>query len=289
VTGASRMSMVDGFSRYNQVSVFPKDGEKMTFTTPWGTVIYAKMPFGLMNAGATFQQYMDIEFSGEKDKFFVIYLDDITMYCHSDKEHCDHLRKVFLKCRKYGLSLNPKKSLFPMKEGKLLGHSVSAKEVRIDSIRVEAIETLSLPRSIKEVQSFLGKNNFLRRFMSNFVELVKHITTMLRKDSEIKWIVKSRDSSDQIKVALTKSMVLVSLDYSKEFLIFSFASFDTIEVVLLQKNVEGFEQPIAFSSRALRYDELKYDIMDKKAYALVKSLKSFKVYVVPSRVFSYVP
>jgi hypothetical protein len=134
-----------------------------------------------MNAGATFQRAMDIAFIGEKDKFVVIYLDDITMFSQSDKEHCDHLRKVFLKCRKFGLSLNPKKSLFAMKEGKLLGHIVSAEGVRIDSSRVEAIQTLSLPRSKKEVQSFLGKINFLRRFVSNFVELVKYITTMLRK------------------------------------------------------------------------------------------------------------
>jgi hypothetical protein len=77
--------------------------------------MYTKMPFGLMNASTTFQRAMNITFIGEKDKFVVIYLDDITMYSQSDKEHCDHLRKVFLKCRKFGLSLNPKKSLLAMK------------------------------------------------------------------------------------------------------------------------------------------------------------------------------
>jgi hypothetical protein len=111
----------------------------------------------------------------------------------------------------------------------------------------------------------------------------------LRKDSEIKWTVESRDSFDQIKKSLTEAPVLVSPDYSKDFLIFSFASFDTVATVLLQKNVEGLEQPIAFFSRALRDVELKYDIMDKKAYALVKSLKSFRVYVLHSRVIAYVP
>jgi hypothetical protein len=86
-----------------------------------------------------------------------------------------------LKCKKFGLSLNPKKSLFAMKEGKLLGHIVLAEGVRFDSSRVESIQTLSHPRSKKEFQSFLGKNNFLRRFVSNFVELLKYITSMLRK------------------------------------------------------------------------------------------------------------
>jgi hypothetical protein len=113
VTGSSRISMIDGFSGYNQISVLPEDREKTTFTTPWGTFMYAKIPFGLMNAGETFQRAMDIAFIGERDQFVVIYLDDITVFSRSDKEHCCHLRKVFLKCRRFGLSLNPKKSCFP--------------------------------------------------------------------------------------------------------------------------------------------------------------------------------
>jgi hypothetical protein len=149
------------------------------------------------------------------------------------------LDKVFLKCRRFGLSLNPKKSLFAMEEGKLLGHIVSADGVKIDPSRVEAIQALSFPRSKKEVQSFLGKINFLRRFISNFVELVKNITNMLKKGNEVKWTVESRNSFDQIKKALTEAPVLVSPDYSKEFLIFSFASSDTVVVVFLQRNSEG--------------------------------------------------
>jgi hypothetical protein len=279
VTCASKISMIDGFSGYNQISVLPEDREKTTFTTPWGTFMYAKIPFGLMNVGATFQRAMDIAFIGEKDKFVVIYLDEITVFSRSDKEHCCHLRKVFLKCRRFGLSLNPKKSLFSMKEGKLLGHIVSTEGVNIDPSRVKAIQTLSPPRSRKEVQSFLGKVNFLRRFVSNFVELVKHITTMLRKGNEVKWIVEPRESFDWIKKDLTEAPVLISPDYSKDFLIFSFSSFDTVAVVLLQKSVEGLEQPISFFSRALRDAEVKYDIMEKQAYALVKSIKAFRIYV----------
>jgi hypothetical protein len=251
--------------------------------------MYAKMPFGLMNVGETFQRDMDIDFIGERDKFVVIYLDDITIFSRSDKEHCYHLKKDFLKCRKFGLSLNPKKSLSSMKEGKLLGHIVLVEGVRIDSIRVEAIQTLSLPRSKKEVQSFLGKINFLRRFVSNFAELVKHITDMLRKENEVKWTTESINYFDQIKKALTEAPMLISPDYSKDFLIFSFPSFDTVAVVLLQNNVEGLEHPIAFFSRALRDAKIKYDIMENQACALVKTLKAFKIYVFHSKVMAYVP
>ena len=106
------MSMMDGFSGYNQVAVLPKDQKKTAFTTPWGTFMYARMPFGLINAEATFQRAMDIAFVGEQDKFLVVYLDDITVFSKSDTEHIEHLRRTFEKCRRYGLSLNPQKYLF---------------------------------------------------------------------------------------------------------------------------------------------------------------------------------
>ena len=76
--------------------------------------MYDKMSFGLMNAGETFQREMDIAFVSERDKFVVIYLDDLTIFSNSDVEHLMHLRPTFEKCRKFGLSLNPKKSHFSM-------------------------------------------------------------------------------------------------------------------------------------------------------------------------------
>jgi hypothetical protein len=131
--------MIDGFSVYNQISILPEDREKISFTTPWGTFMYAKMSFGLMNEGETFQRAMDIASIRDKDQFMVIYLDDINVFSRSDKEHCCHLRKVFLKCRRFCLSLNPKKYLLTMEEGNMLGHIVLAEGVRIDPSRVEAI------------------------------------------------------------------------------------------------------------------------------------------------------
>jgi hypothetical protein len=79
--------MLDGYSGYNQIALLEEDKEKKTFITPWGTFMYEKMPFGLMNVGATFQREMDIAFVSEKDKFMVIYLDDITIFSKFDDEH----------------------------------------------------------------------------------------------------------------------------------------------------------------------------------------------------------
>jgi hypothetical protein len=116
--------MFDGFFGYNQIMVQPDDQENTTFTTPRGTFMYAKMPFGLINEGETFQRDMDIAFHDEKDKFIFIYLDDIIVYSVSDDDHLKHLRRDFRKCRKFGISLNPKKYNFSMEEVKLLGHII---------------------------------------------------------------------------------------------------------------------------------------------------------------------
>jgi hypothetical protein len=189
---SSRISLLDGFSSYNQVLVHPEDQEKTTFTTPWGTFMYVKMPFGLMNVGATFQRAMDISFVDETGKFIVIYLDDVTFYSKSKEEHFLHIKLVSEKCRNFGISLNPKKSLFELEEGKLLGHIISKEGIKIDPSKIEAIHKVEHPRNIKELQSFIGKINFLRRFIPNLVELLKNITNMLKKDKKIKWNTESK-------------------------------------------------------------------------------------------------
>lgn len=118
---------------------------KKTFTTPWGNFIYVKMYFGLMNAGATFQRAMDITFAEEKDKFVVIYLDDITLFSKSNDEHIKHLEQVLKNCRKFGISLNPKMLNFAMDEGKLLGQIITKDGIKIDPSRVEAILKIDIP------------------------------------------------------------------------------------------------------------------------------------------------
>ena len=99
---------------------------------------------------------------GGKDKFVVFYMDDITVYSRSDRKHIRHLEKVFLKSKKYGISLNPRKSNFALEEGKLLGHIISKDGIKIDPERIKEILKVEEPRSKKEVQSFIGQVNFLR-------------------------------------------------------------------------------------------------------------------------------
>ncbi|KAH9313585.1 hypothetical protein KI387_022212, partial [Taxus chinensis] len=105
---------------------------KTAFTTPWGTYVYVKMPFGLMNAGATFQRAMDVAFSSYINDFIDVYQDDVTVFSEKRSDHLQHLEKMLLRCREYGISLNPKKCHFGVQKEKLLGHIVSKEGVMID-------------------------------------------------------------------------------------------------------------------------------------------------------------
>lgn len=100
---------------------------------------------------------MDITFASEQDIFIVVYLDDIIVLSQSDEEYLKHLKQTFQKCSKFGLSLNPKKYMFAMEEGRLLGHIVTTKGICIEPDRVEEIQKISIPRNKKEIQSFLSK------------------------------------------------------------------------------------------------------------------------------------
>ena len=115
-------------------------------------------------------------------------------------------------------------------------HIISKEGIKIDPSRVEGILKIDTLRSKKEVQSFLGKVNFLRRFIPNLTEIIKHITCLLRKGNEIKWNPEAKNSFEDIKVALTKDPILAISYFTKDFLLFSFASEHTIVGVMLQKD-----------------------------------------------------
>ena len=161
VLGSELFSLLDGFSGYNQVLVAEEDRLKTTFKTRWGTFTYRRMPFGLINAGATFQRAIDIDFRGLIGCSAVVYLDDIMIFSKKREEHTFHLKQIFERCRKYGISLNPKKCLFSITKGKLLGHLVSKNGISIDLERIKAIEQIPLPHNKKGMQSFMGTINFV--------------------------------------------------------------------------------------------------------------------------------
>ena len=111
---------------------------------------------------------MDIDFRGLIQNYVIMYLNDVTIYSKKWQDRLSALKQGFERCRKFSISLNPKKSIFTVTQGKLLGFVVSKEGMIIDLERIEAISKIDLPNSRKAMQSFLGKINFVRIFVPNF-------------------------------------------------------------------------------------------------------------------------
>ena len=146
-----------------------------------------KIPFGLINVGATFQREMDIDFHGLINQSVVVYLDDVTVFFKNKRDHLSHLRAMLEWCHKFDISLNPKKIVFAVEQGKLIGFIVSKDEIIIDLKRTQAIANLPPPSSKNAMQSFLGKINFVRRFVPSFSEMVRPLQNLIKKDVLYKW------------------------------------------------------------------------------------------------------
>ena len=125
--------------------------------------------------------------------------------------------------------------------------------------------------------------------MPNFVERIKPLSALLKKDVTFRWDDKTNKSFEYIKDVISQAPVLISPDFSRDFIIFSFASHDTIVGVLMQKDVNDYEHPVAFIMKVFRDSELNYSINEKQAYALVKSLKHFRNYAGYNKIKAYVP
>jgi hypothetical protein len=184
--GCEAFLFLYGFSGYNQIQIKPKDQHKMTFINPWHTYAYRKMPFGLKNAGATFQRAMYFSFHDLKD-IVEAYLDDLASRSRKQMDHPTHLRLILERSRYFRIRLNPNKCIFCIMSGRLLDFIVSTTGIMVDPLKVEAIIQLPPPCTILQLQSLQGKANFLRRFITNYAEITKGFMHLLKKDVPFFW------------------------------------------------------------------------------------------------------
>uniref|UniRef100_A0A2N9GB75 Uncharacterized protein n=1 Tax=Fagus sylvatica TaxID=28930 RepID=A0A2N9GB75_FAGSY len=177
-------SFMDGFSGYNQIKMAEEDKSKTAFVTHWGTFVYDVMPFGLKNAGATYQRAM------------------VTLF------H-DMIHHEIERLKKYQLRLNPNKCAFGVTSGKLLGFIVSGRGIEIDPAKVQAIRSMPAPRTEKEIRSFLGRINYIARFIAQLTATCEPLFKLLRKDVKIKWTEDCQKAFDKIKEYLLNPPILV--------------------------------------------------------------------------------
>ena len=190
-SGNRVISFLDGNAGYNQIFMAEEDTSKTAFVCPGfiGLFEWVVMTFGLKNAGATYQRAMNLIFHELIGIIMEVYIDDIVVKSAAFDSHLADLRKALEKMRQYGLKMNPNKCAFGVSAGKFLGFIIHEHGIEIDPSRIEAIRKLTPPMSKLEVQKFLGKVNYLRRFIANLAGKVDAFTPILRmkNDADFAW------------------------------------------------------------------------------------------------------
>ncbi|GKA18334.1 reverse transcriptase domain-containing protein [Tanacetum coccineum] len=212
-----------------------KDQEKTTFTCPYGTFAYRRMPFGLCNAPGTFQRCMMAIFHDMIEETMEVFMDDFSVFGDSFSSCLSHLDKMLKRCEDTNLVLNWEKSHFMVKEGIVLGHKISKSGIEVDRAKVDVIAKLPHPTSVKGIRSFLGHAGFYRRFIQDFSKIARPMTHLLEKDTPFIFSKECIEAFNILKKKLTEAPILVAPDWDLPFEIMCDASDFAVGAVLGQR------------------------------------------------------
>ncbi|GJX03316.1 reverse transcriptase domain-containing protein [Tanacetum coccineum] len=245
---------LDGFSGYFQIPIDPKDQEKTTFTCPYGTFAYRRMPFGLCNAPGTFQRCMMAIFHDMIEKTMEVFMDDFSVFGNSFSTCLTNLDKMRKQCEDTNLALNWEKIHFMVKEGIVLGHKISKKGIKVDKAKIDVISKLPHPTTVKGIQSFLGHAGFY--------------------------------PFQTLKKKLTEAPILIAPNWDQPFELMCDASDYAIGAVLGQRIEKNF-RPILYASKTMTEAETNYTTMEKEMLAVVYAFEKFRSYLIMNKSVVY--
>ncbi|KAL0448150.1 UNVERIFIED_CONTAM: Polyprotein P3 [Sesamum latifolium] len=277
-TGHEALSFMDGSFGYNQIRMAPADEELTVFRTPKGIYCYKVIPFGLKNAGATYQRAMQRIFDDMLHKNVEYYVDDLVVKSKKREDHLYDLRKVFECLRRYQQKMNPSKCAFGVTSGKFLGFIVRQWGIEIEQAKIDAILRMPEPRNIHELKSLQGKLAYLRRFISNLAGRCQPFSHLMKKDVPFEWDEACDKAFKSIKFYLMKPPVLVAPVHGRPLILYVAAQERSVGILLAQKNDEGKENALYYLSRTMTPNELKYSPIEKLCLALIFAIQKLKHY-----------
>ena len=277
---AKIFTKLDLKNAYHRIRIKEGDEWKTAFRTRYGHFEYLVMPFGLSNAPATFQAYINRALAGLLDDFCVAYMDDMIIFSEEEKDHENHVITVIERLEQHGLYVKLSKCAFSVKEVEFLGYIVSTEGVSMDSSRVTAITNWPQPNSLKDIQTFNGVCNFYRRFIAKYSTIAKPLTDMLKGGGSkpFKWEDEQETAFRRLKDAFTKAPLLKYFEPELPIRIETDASSFGIAAILSQQKAPEPWHPVAFMSRKLIPAEMNYDTHDQELLAIVEAFKQWRHY-----------
>ncbi|GJT16228.1 reverse transcriptase domain-containing protein [Tanacetum coccineum] len=261
-------------SGYHQLRVREEDIPKTTFRTRYEHYKFRVMPFGLTNAPVVFMDLMNRVCKPYLDKFVIVFIDDIIIYSHNEKEHEEHLKTILELLKKEELYAKFSKCEFWINTVKFLGHVIDSSGIHVDPTKIEAVKNLASPTTPSEIRQFLGLAGYYRRFIEGFSKIAKPMTELTQKDRKFDWGEEQEEAFQLLKQKLCAAPILALPEGREDFVVYCDASIKGLGAVLMQRM-----KVIAYASRQLKIHEKNYTTHDLELGEVVFALKIWRHYL----------
>ena len=285
LSGSKIFTKLDLKDAYHRIRIKEGDEWKTAFRTRYGHFEYLVMPFGLANAPATFQAYINRALVGLVDVTCVVYLDDILIYSTDVAEHWRHVEQVLERLRQFSLFANLKKCQFGTDRVEFLGFIISTDGVEMNPERVATIKDWPRPKTYRDVQVFLGFSNFYRRFIFGYSSIAAPLTSLLkgskdgRKTGPLEWNKDAEEAFQKLRHTFMTAPFLRHYDPHGRLRLETDASNFAMGAILSQPDEEGHWRPVAFWSRKMIPAEQNYEVHDQELLAIVAAMKQWRHYL----------
>uniref|UniRef100_A0A8C6NPQ6 Gypsy retrotransposon integrase-like protein 1 n=1 Tax=Nothobranchius furzeri TaxID=105023 RepID=A0A8C6NPQ6_NOTFU len=276
---ATLFTKLDLRSAYNLIRI--KEGEewKTAFITPTGHYEYLVMPFGLCNSPAVFQRFITDVLRDMLGRWVFVYLDDILIYSRTAEEHTQHVRAVLSRLLEHDLFCKLEKCAFHQESTSFLGFIISSQGLRMDPQKVQAVAQWPLPKTLKQLQSFLGFCNFYRRFIRNFSALASPLTSLTKTTNQPRPFRLSPEAVaafHELVRRFVSEPILLHPDLTRPFVVEVDASETGAGAVLSQRGQDSKLHPCAFFSRKFSPTQQNYGVGDRELLAIKWALEEWR-------------
>lgn len=240
------------------------------------------MPFGLANAPACFQRFIQWVLREYLDVFCFVYLDDILIFSKTDGEHLIHIEKIFSAFSEHKLTASAEKCAFLQTSVVFLGFVISTSGISMDPSKLSTISDWPYPNNLSELQRFLGFSNFYRRFIPNFSGVAGPLTTLTGKEVDTERGLKEKQAQSSfflLKRLFCKSPFLLHFDFNSPRVLQVDSSGYAFSGILSQRNEAGELRPVAYFSRKLNDTERKWQVHDQELGAIVACFEEWRAWL----------
>jgi hypothetical protein len=278
VSGSKIFSKIDLSKGYWQVPVREQDIPKTAFVTPDGSYECLRMPFGMVNSGATLKRGMRKMLEGMDH--VVCYWDDLLVHTETWDQHLKTLRELFRRLTDANLTVRPSKCILGTDNIDFIGHSLKAGWKGVLAENVEKILRAPRPKTKKQVRSFLGLAGYYREFVPNYATITAPLSDLVRKGcpNQVQWTPAQERAYQTVRDLLSRDPVLRLPDPDKRFILRTDASDDGLGAVLMQEH-DGKLHPVSYVSKKLSGPERNYSTMEKECLAIIWGIRKFERYL----------